>query len=323
MKEVILGLDAGFGDIKLCINGKTSKEISAIAVCPNDQNVQDENFIEYLGKRYYVFNAATKLPSASQIRVSNFDELKFATPLFIKAIEKKYDVKIKKLALGLSLAMMDNSLEYKEHVSKQTGIDLDNIFLIPQGLGSKIAYQRHNLDINDTSRINDTRSLNYLGIDIGFNTLDVFQVIDGKVSTNVVKGYEKQGVIKIAEKLAEKVKLDHNRNIDVAISKEIITTGVMTWRGNSYDYNDFLAKAFEEYLIDLFKFIESEFETSIDKMDNILLVGGGAALYKKIIANAPKLNELLDSKYGYNFILVPEVPEYYNVLGYYAYALSK
>lgn len=322
MKEVTLAIDCGFGDVKICINGKFFKEISAIALCPNDQNVQDENFLEYQGKKYYVFNSATKLPSNSQIKVSNFEELKFATPLFIKAIERKYDIKVVKLCLGLSLAMMDYSMDYKQHVADSTGIPFENIYLLPQGLGSKVAYQRYNLDINDTSRINDTRSQNYLGVDIGFNTLDIFQVIDGKISTNVIKGYEKMGIIKIAEKIAAKVKEDHNRLIDIPICKEIISTGIMQWRGNSYDYKDYLRQCVEEYMLDLFQFIENEYSNSIDKMDNILIVGGGAALFKKV-NSAPKVQEYLDSKYGYGFLLVPESPEYYNVLGYYAYALSK
>lgn len=321
-KEITLALDAGFGDVKICINGKFSKEISAIAQVTADNNISDENYIEYRGKNYYVFNAASKLPSSAQIKVSNFDELKFATPLFIRAIENKYDVKVIKICLGLSLAMMDSSKEYKEYVSEHTGIPMESIYLLPQGLGSKIAYQSYNLDINDKSKINDARSQNYLGIDIGFNTVDVFQVIDGKTSTNIVKGFEKWGIVNIAEKLVEKIKQDTGRVLDIPATKEVITTGVLSYRGNNYDYKSYINSLVEDYILNLFQKIETEYSDSIDKMDNIMLVGGGAALFQKL-ESSPKLDEYLNKNYGYGFLLNPVNPEFYNVLGYYAYAVNK
>lgn len=322
MKEVTLAIDCGFGDVKICIDGKFHKEISAIAQVNSEDSIQDENFVECNGNKYYVFNPATKLPSSTQISISNFDELKVATPIFIKAIEKNNDIKVNRLCLGLSLVMLDRSLEYKEYVSKITGIKSENIFLLPQGLGSKIAYSRYNLDINDPSKINDVRSMNYLGIDIGFNTVDVFQVIDGKVSTNVVRGFERRGIYLVAQKLSDKIKQDTGRVIDIPTAKEIISTGVMNWRGNIYDYSEYINKISEEYFIDLFKFIESEYASSIDKMDNILLVGGGAALYQKL-KQPLELNKFLDTNYGFNFVMSPKSPEFYNVLGYHAYAISK
>ena len=45
----------------------------------------------------------------------------------------------------------------------------------------------------------------YVGIDCGFNTLDLYLVTDGKTSPNLFEGIEKEGVMKIATEVAKKV----------------------------------------------------------------------------------------------------------------------
>jgi hypothetical protein len=72
---------------------------------------------------------------------------------------------------------------------------------------------------------NTIRSSNYLGIDIGFNTVDIFQVINGSLSANTVVGLEKFGICAIANKVIAELKETDNQTIDIQEAKEIITTG--------------------------------------------------------------------------------------------------
>ena len=49
-------------------------------------------------------------------------------------------------------------------------------------------------------------------------------------------------------------------------------------------------------------------------MDNIFFVGGGAALLKKYRKG---IDEVIEQYYKGDFIVIPEMPEFYNCLGYF------
>lgn len=49
-------------------------------------------------------------------------------------------------------------------------------------------------------------------------------------------------------------------------------------------------------------------------MDNLLFVGGGAALLSKYQSS---IDEVINKYYSGDFIIIPKNPEYYNVVGYY------
>jgi hypothetical protein len=318
MKEVTLALDSGFGDCKLCIDFKYYKETSALAKLESTSILEDENYVELDGSKYYAFVEAAKLPKSKQLSITNYEELKFATPIFIKAIEKKYNVKVVNLCLGLSIAMIEKAEDFKTYVSNKLGLALSNIKLLPQGIGSKVAYQEYNLDLEDAAKKNDHRSQNYICMDIGFNTIDVFQVINGKLSNNAIRGFEGRGLIKVASKLREYIKSTLELDCDLPSIKEIISKGGLSIRGHYYDLSAKIRELVIDYSVDTFKFFEEEFAESIDKMDNILLVGGGAALLKSL--GSEEVQQYLDSKYNTGFMMIPKNPEYYNCLGYYLYA---
>jgi len=317
----VLALDAGFGDVKICLDQKFSKELSAIAKLEDNPGFKDENYIEFENSKYYVFSTAAKLPISKQISINNYEDLKFATPIYIKAIELKYGIKVEKLCVGLSIAMNNYAEDFKKHISTHSGIDISKIYLLPQGVGSKIAYTAYNLDFEDSTMRKDRRSQNYIGIDIGFNTVDVFQCIDNKLSINAIKGYENYGLISVAKKLIEETN-SKGIPINMSVAKEILSTFNLRYRGDTYNFSDFLTKEITNYIVELFKFIESQFNESIDRMDNILLVGGGAALIKSFVEYS-SVRDLLKSMYGEGFIIIPNNPEYYNVLGYYYYAMNQ
>lgn len=319
MKSMTIALDAGFGDVKICIDGEVRKEVSAIAEVQKDELLKDDNIITYRGKHYYVFAPATKLPNQKQVNITNFEELKFATPLFIKAIEAQVGKKVEKICLGLSLVMNSRGLEYKEWVSQECNIDIENVSLLPQGVGCKIAYSAYNLNPSDPSKYQDRLSNNYIGVDIGFNTIDVFQVIAGKLSTNATKGIENSGVVMISKQLQIAIKESHKLDIDISKTKEVLSTSELRIRGKSIDCTELISTLVKEYFLFILKSIESEFSESMDKMDNFILFGGGAALFTKYRNNAEVTN-FVNSNYQGNFLIIPVSPEYYNVLGYYVHA---
>jgi hypothetical protein len=66
--------------------------------------------------------------------------------------------------------------------------------------------------------------------------------------------------------------------------------------------------------------IEEKYATTINKMDNLLLIGGGAQILKNY---QDLIQTELDKHYKEGFLLIPKNhSEFYNVLGYYLIALK-
>ena len=73
-------------------------------------------------------------------------------------------------------------------------------------------------------------------------------------------------------------------------------------------------KCIKEYLEKVIHLIEDNFSYVIDNMDNLLFVGGGAALLSKYQSS---IRPVIDKYYNGDFVIIPKNPEHYNVVGYY------
>ena len=149
----------------------------------------------------------------------------------------------------------------------------------------------------------------FVGCDIGFNTLDMFLVTDGKTSPNLFEGIEREGVMKIATQVAKKVKELHGRQITLHEAKEIIDTGIYKLRGQKHQFKEYVDEVKRAYLKDLLALIEAKYGNIIDKCDFISLSGGGSTIFKST---------------DDGFIRVPKTKhEYYNSIGFFGFAVIK
>lgn len=317
MKNDIIAIDLGFGSTKVCYRQETGKIFyekftTAIAKVDSSEHITDSNLFEFNGNKYYMFDKALRLNSDSLMDLMSYEGLREASPIIIRYLLKKYEIDPSMIVLGLSLSMINYSKDYKEYISKELNIDKDRIKLVPQGVGAKVTYEKHSLDpINPTSE--NLVSKNYLGVDIGFNTVDVFKVIDGSVSSQTTEGLEGEGISKASYSLMDTLAKE-GINISLQDSKAIITTGKQFYRAQDLDRSEMIQEILLDYIIHLVELVEEKYAESINKMDNILLVGGGAAIIKKYYAG---IEEKLLEYYERGFLIIPEIPEYYNVLGYY------
>lgn len=150
---------------------------------------------------------------------------------------------------------------------------------------------------------------NYLGIDIGFNTIDVFQVVDGTVVGTDVKGYVNYGVCKIAGAIQEFIKQKHSIDISLPRARQAIYDKGITIRGQIIDLKVVISQAVKDYVEFLHKFLEAEFGGVMNSVSNIIIFGGGAEIIKSE-------QEVWNSFYNKNFVRFPEkFSEYYNALG--------
>lgn len=252
------------------------------------------------------------LPSENMIDITDYQNLEYYAPLFLyhalQLIKETPDV----IVTGLSKAQIQNSGYFQEalknfEVNGQK-FEFPEVYVLPQGAGSKIAideYGTHFPKLQDEFLGKTT----FVGCDIGFNTLDMFQVVDGKTSPNLFEGIEREGVMKIATQVARKVKEIHGRTIGLHEAKEIIDTSTYKLRGVSHNFKPYVEEVKKEYLKDLLKLIEQKYGNILDKCDFIFISGGGSAIFKSA---------------SDGFIRIPQSHhEYYNSIGFYMYGKIK
>lgn len=320
----VLAIDVGYGSVKCCYTNsqgirRYEKYISAVGKVGASSVVNDTNAFSFNGQMYYLFDTALKLPNDQLLDLQTYDDLKEASPIIISYLLKKYKVDYDKIVLGLSMAMVENSKDYLNYLTTHLALPEEKFLLIPQGIGSKIAYDKYNRNPEDPTQFNDVRIKNFLGVDIGFNTVDVYQTIGGVTSGQTCKGMKGEGVCVVAFGLIDRIRMDTGIEISLQHAKEILESGVLVHRGSTYDYSSVILDLIKKYLVNLVQLLEDNFSKVIDNMDSILFVGGGAALLKKYKSS---IDSEIEKYYKGDFIVIPEIPEYFNVLGYFEAALK-
>lgn len=316
--KTVLGIDIGYGDVKLTLgtsDGAVQKQFkftSAIGITTRNPYVTDNRIYDFNEHSYYVGENALHLPSDSLIDITDYKNLEYYAPLFLYHAIQELGVVPDIVVTGLSKAQIENSGHFKEGLRKFTVngelLNFEEIYVLPQGAGSKLTIDKYG-DNFPKLKQDFTGKNTFVGCDIGFNTLDIFLVTDGKTSPNLFEGIEREGVMKIASQVAKKVHELHSRQITLHEAKEIITTGIYQLRGQKYDFKEYVDNVKRQYLKDLLALIESKYGKIIDKCDFISLSGGGSTIFKP-------------TEDG--FIRVPKSHhEYYNSLGFYIFGCTK
>ena len=321
--DKVLGIDIGYGDVKVIIGNQSQilhefKFSSAIARAQKVSSIRDPRIIEVTlpsgdVDAVYVGSDALNLPSSSIIDVRGYEALEAYAPAFIyKALEISgcKPEEFKTVVCGLSVSQLNMSGYFKERIKQFTvnGVKYEfaNVFLLPQGAGSKLAFDKFG-DHYPQARTTSTQQT-FVGVDIGFNTLDMFFVTDGKTSPNLFEGIENAGVTKVAANLQQAVKEQYQKDITLREAKEILDTKVYKLRGQRYDMQEICNQVTKQYAQEILQLIEQKYGDIIDKCDFVCLLGGGALL--------------VDPQDPF-FHVVQNKSEFYNAIGFYLFGLRQ
>ena len=317
-EKIVLGIDIGFGNNKVVIASNEKgilKQFSfptVVGTVKRQELIDDPRIFDYDGNSYYVGEEALLLPSTSIVDVKDYKALEYFAPLFIYYVCNKEKINPDVIATGLSKAHIGQSQYFQEKISKFTvnGNEIinNNVYVLPQGAGAKITIDEYgdNFPTKNSEFLGDR---SYVGADIGFNTLDMFQVIHGKVSPNLFEGVENSGIVKIAKQLIDLVKEKLGKDITFNEAKEILANNGLRIRGKTIDFTSEIKEFKKQYLEELMALVESKYGKILDKMENLYIIGGGSYIFK---------DEEDD------FIKIPKKDnEYYNAIGFYLYARSK
>jgi hypothetical protein len=318
--KTVLGIDIGFGDVKVTLGtseGHISKQFkftSTIGITKRNEHVQDSRIYDFKEHSYYVGEHALHLPSENLIDITDYKNLEYYAPLFLYHALKMIgdDVKPDIIVSGLSKAQIENSGYFKESLQNFSVNGKQHVFydiyILPQGAGSKLCIDKYGNNFPSLQQ-EFTSTTSFVGCDIGFNTLDMFLVTNGKTSPNLFEGIEREGVMKIATLVAKKVKELHGRQITLHEAKEVIDTNIYKLRGAKHDFKEYIDSIKKIYLKDLLALIENKYGKIIDKCDFISLSGGGSTIFKST---------------DDGFIRVPKTKhEFYNSIGFFLFGLTK
>lgn len=287
--KTILGLDLGYGDNKITLiqeDGTVLKQFkfpSKIGITKKNEYISDTRIYDYKGHSYCVGENASHLPSENLINISEYANLEYYAPVFTYHALKQLDVIPDVIVTGLSIAQLTNTGYFKEALQnfQVNGEEFvfEKVYVLPQGAGCVTTVKAYgdNFPHKTDMFLGDT---NFVLVDIGFKTLDMVLVSNGIASPNMFEGIENEGIMKIASKVASKVKEQHQRSITLSEAKEIIDTGVYQLRANKYPFKEYIDEIKTEYIKEMLKLIEDKYKGMLDKCQFIFLCGGGSTIFK-------------------------------------------
>lgn len=180
MNKTILAMDLGFGYNKVVIARGSEilhkfKFPSVAGVVQRNTMIQDPRIFTY-GETdsntndFYVGEDARKLQTDKIIDIKDYDSLQFFGPLFIYYVIKTTGIKPDILATGLSKAHIAHSGKFEEKLKKFVvngeTITFENVWVLPQGAGAKIAIDKYG-DQFPTPNKEFLGNATYVGSDIG------------------------------------------------------------------------------------------------------------------------------------------------------------
>jgi len=315
VNKTVLAIDSGYGDNKVVFGD--SSGIKNIYKFPSvagsivlNELVSDDRVLTFNDRNFYIGQDALSLPSKSIIDIDSYEKLEYFAPLFVARVLGDLKVVPDIIVIGLSIAQIKNSGHYKKLIEdflRKSGIG-STIHVVPQGAVAKLAVDKYGVDFpEDTKDFNSSSS--YILADIGFNTLDICHVVNGTTSANLVRGIEKMGATLIVNDLIISIRDTHNILLNPSECKDVLATGLLKRRGVQYDVAALITKAKSDYIGNLRVVIENEFGDVLDKVDSLVLVGGGSYIL---------------GASDNNFIKSPRnKAEFYNAIGYYLFGVKQ
>jgi hypothetical protein len=294
-RQNILSIDIGHGDIKVSWKEgsekvKSFKFPSVAAKAPSE--AIDMPLFE--GIRYFLEEEAMVQESKDIIDAVSYEDLNKIGPVFIWKVLEKLNITdndVDYFITGLSLTQTTHGEAFVKRLSKFKINDTvysfkDKIDLLPQGLGAKYAIEHY---------FKEEVPSTYLIIDIGFNTIDVVDVINRKVRPENIEGHPNEGVIKIARKVQELILDKFDSNISLKEAKHILENNEYFIDAKLHSLTDEIDIIKKEYTHYIVSFLKNTYTREFRKYRKIYVVGGGS--YYIDVHEEPIIEKIENSEY--------------------------
>ncbi len=300
------GIDIGFGYTKVAFNNKTFSFKSTVEpYIPTEKIFGQAPEIVYVRENGYLVGPYA-LPKSQVPKDFVGTEAYYAVVGYCLNEIYKHAYQLKGIALGLPPAMFNerkiillrNNIERLDlSINKRLLSIPENIVFIPQGVGAYIDFISNNPDYADKDTI---------VIDVGYYTLDVIYVSDGKFMSQASMSYP-AGVEFLLSRICDEFVNKYGEFINPSIAETLLEKGEVSYLGRKYKLD--MESVLNSYLIEITKLVK-EYATflknnhfKIQNIQAVILCGGGASYLK----------ELTD-----DIIILPE-PQFANARGYKIY----
>jgi plasmid segregation protein ParM len=238
----------------------------------------------------------------------SYDFMKRYAPLFaFAAVEKvKSDIRepVIQVAIGFPLGFFDRAVKEIAPLLRTITVSGHTIRMeplcYPQGYGVLADYR-----LNEAGSKMPGTERNLLIVDVGFNTIDICSVEEGRFVKNGTGTLDRRGVAYITDSIRRTLAANYMTTISDQESIEVLRTGHFSHYGQSIDCSDLVNDAVAAYGEWLFNELAAKWEERIRRSDLIILGGGGAYVLKDFIPERYR-----------HMVRVPKDPEYSNARGY-------
>ena len=313
--KIVVGIDVGFSHIKHAMWDGVSPVIRKVGtnlINKGDVSglgVGGADVVNVGGEEYILFDSAMRANSNKVANISDYESMKKYSPIFIKGIIEKYykGLDIDKICCGLSAVYKDRREDYIEHLQKILPEYADKLQVGLQGYSCFLSLNKFGLNIDSLTET--TPFSDYLIVDIGFNTVDLCLVTQSIAKEDEVMGLEKEGLVKVADKVIAIMKSNGINNANYSTAGLVITNNGITIRGKYFNFESDVKKIKKEYASQLLEKINSMFDDVLDSVKNVIIVGGGARVLQEH-------QEIVSNFSSNNFAKFPVTSsEFYNAAG--------
>lgn len=331
-KSRICALDLGFDSLKVAYEDsegimQVDKFPSAISKMPNTAEIDDENNgdVFFCGPDCYaVCETALKTPKSFLMPLENFDDMMEIYVPMCSYVVNKYGKgfdDFDHVIIGVSLAFSSKVDTLLEKLYSTLNLDKENYFIcLPQASSSRYCYFKYGLRPDDVSQKNKVRMQNFLICDIGGLTIDLALILQGSSSTGIKLGLDKVGCNVISYGLCDYMFKNYGIQLSLKTAQSIVSgEHIFVSRGRELDLTEIVSNLKKKYIIDVLNLLEEKAGETLDTISGILLCGGGAMVFKEFM-NDPDIEKEITKHFSKNFLKIPELPEYFNVISYYEIA---
>ena len=320
-----LGLDIGYGYTKYCIldeKGKIhyDKIVSGVCRVPESSYTEltdKDSYYLFKDKKYLIGDLSSMLmvPPIDVMSYDGYKEVSAVITSYMLHIHRNYN--IDEIRLGLTPAMWDKKDEYLDYMCTELGLPKERISVKIQGLSGHQCYKRYGIDPSSDENQSQYISDNYVGLDIGHNTLDFYIVIDGKVLDYGIRGYLRKGACNITDNIKKYIQAEYGYELNDVEAKKVLNTGMLKRRRNVIDLKEKVNRFILDYLQSTLDLVETEYGVQLDKVDQILIFGGGGEIIKLAMETSPEFKDQIEGLYGHGYLQIPNNgSSYYNCIGY-------
>lgn len=320
-----LGLDIGYGYTKYCIlddKGKIhyDKIVSGVCKVPDSsysELTDKDSYYIFKDKKYLIGDLSSMLMEApiDVMTYEGYKEVSAVITSYMLHIHRNYN--IEEIRLGLTPAMWDKKDEYLDCICSELGLSKEKVAIKIQGLSGHQCYKKYGVDPSSDENQSQYISDNYVGLDIGHNTLDFYIVLDGKVLDYGIKGFLKRGACIITDNIKKHVQSDYGYELNDVEAKAVLNTGLLKRRRRIIDLKNKVNQFILNYLESTLQLVEQEYGVQLDKVDQILIFGGGGEIIKLACETSEEFKAQLEELYGDGYLLIPRNgSSFYNCIGY-------